>query len=67
MSVAKLRAIILYLRGLLITLSLNRKEFYQFIGVEKKYFNDYLTSGPSGLKTTINKGNKVRLLKIYCN
>ena len=63
MSVAKLWAIILYLRGLLIPVSLDLKEFYQLIEVEKKYFNDYLTSGPSGLKTTINKGNKVRLLK----
>ena len=29
----------------------------------KKYFAGYLTSGPRGLKTTISKGNKVRLLK----
>jgi len=34
-SVTKLWVIILYLRGLLIALSLDRKEFYQLIEVEK--------------------------------
>ena len=29
----------------------------------KEYSTGYLTSGPRGLKTTISKGNKVKLLK----
>ena len=29
----------------------------------KKFYVSYLTSGPRGLKTTINNGNKVKLLK----
>ena len=30
---------------------------------DKKYSTGHLTSGPRGLKTTISKGNKVKLLK----
>jgi len=31
--------------------------------LDLKIFLSYLISGPRGLKTTINKGNKVKLLK----
>jgi len=43
--------------------TLENQEHLSLLVKIKKYFTGYLTSGPRGLKTTISKGNKVKLLK----